>query len=224
MDRIQLARAAAGNTASPARSRDLGGRHARHGDAQSCHCVGRLRSTVRRSSSAGQLAVGLHRAAGVVRQAATQLGQDALDHHAEAATASVLRAGGRRRWCSQPESATAEQAAGQRSRHHSGPSPWHPVSRVECMDEKLSAGPRRRSRAGTHQPHWPVGADLCRPAEVVRRTHPSRNEEPPRRRLRRRRRPVRQPLHRRNDRRGVRAAHLPRAAAKQPRCHHSTAT
>ena len=30
-----------------------------------------------------------------------------------------------------------------------------------------------------YQPHSPAGLDLCRPPEMVRRTHPSSNEEPP---------------------------------------------
>ena len=67
----------------------------------------------------------------------------------------------------------------------------------------------------------PISADLRKWFEE--HTHRTMKSQP-RRRLRRRRRTVRQPLHRRDDRRGVRAAHLPRAAAKQPRRHHSTAT
>ena len=68
------------------------------------------------------------------------------------------------------------------------------------------------------------GAGVRRSAEVVRGAHPSRDEEPPGRRLRPRRRPVRQPLPRPDHRRGGRAAHLPRAAAQQPRRHHRAAS
>ena len=61
-----------------------------------------------------------------------------------------------------------------------------------------------------------AGVDIRRPTEMVRRAHPSGDDEPPRRRLRPRRRAVRQPLHRPDDRRGGRTAHLPRTAAQQP--------
>ena len=71
--------------------------------------------------------------------------------------------------------------------------------------------------------HAPSGADVRRSAEVVLRAHPSRDEEPSGGRLRSRRRAVRQPLHRPDDRRGDRTAHLPRSAAQQPRRHHGVA-
>ena len=45
----------------------------------------------------GSLPSGLHNAAGIVGQVAPQLWQDAMDHNAEAASAGVLRARGRRR-------------------------------------------------------------------------------------------------------------------------------
>ena len=109
--------------------------------------TGAQRATAERASAAGQPAAGVHDAAGIGRQVATQLRQDALDHNAEAAAAAVLRARRRRRWRAQPQPAAAEPAAGQRPRHHSGSPARHPVSRMERVDEELHAGPRRGARA-----------------------------------------------------------------------------
>ena len=111
-----------------------------------------------------QAAAGLHRAAGLDRQAAAHLRQDAVDHDAEASAASVLRSRRRRRRGAQPEPAAAESAAGQRPRHHPGAPTRYSVSRVEHLDQELHAGPCRGARTArttsrTRQP-GAVSADL----------------------------------------------------------------
>ena len=78
----------------PARPGDRAQPHGRNGDAQPCDRTGRYEATARGSSATGQFAIGPYSAAGIVRQVATKLRQDALDHNAEAASARVLRARG----------------------------------------------------------------------------------------------------------------------------------
>ena len=103
------------------------------------------------SSATGQVAAGVHDAAGTLRQTAAQFRQDALDHNAEARSPAVFGARGRRRWCTKSQSSATEPAPGQRSRRHPGAPSWHPVSGVERVDEELHAGPRRGPRAPAHR-------------------------------------------------------------------------
>ena len=117
--------------------------------------LARSRTATRRRSAARQIAVGLHDAAGTVRQAAPQLRPNALDHNAEAASAAVLGTRRRRRRRPQPQPAAAEPAAGQRPRHHPGPPSRDSLSGVERVDEELHARSRRGARARARQSYAP---------------------------------------------------------------------
>ena len=83
---------------------------------------------------------------GLIRQAASQLRQNALDHNAEASATPIFRSGRRRRRRAEPQSPAAQPASRQRPRHHTGASAGHPLPRVELLDKEFHARPCRRSR------------------------------------------------------------------------------
>ena len=60
--------------------------------------------------------------------------------------------GRRRWWCSESQPAPTKSAAGQRLRCHARPPSRDSVSRMERVDEKLHAGPRRSAGTRTQQP------------------------------------------------------------------------
>ena len=225
LDRGELARAAARNAAGAARPRRCAPATStprRCSTAQS-HWRARAQQLIV-ASAAGHVADGVHDAAGPGRQTAPQL---------SAGCRGPRRRSGCRGRTRSPSAATVACAtrtcrrrAGRRTttstsrpEHRPGiPYPeWNAWTKSFMPDHVAVL-----ERAHTSRTRQPV-PDVRRPAEMVRGTHPSGDEEPPRRRLRPRRRAVRQPLHRPDHRRGDRAAHLPRAAAQQPRRHHGAA-
>ena len=138
LDRGELARAAARDSAAAARPRRDGRRHGRRRDAQSRSRTGADITTADRRPAARHPPEGVHRPAGADRQTAPDFRQDAVDHVAEATATAVLGSRRRRRWRAQPQPAAAEPAAGQRPRRDARAPSRHPVSGVERVDERAS--------------------------------------------------------------------------------------
>ena len=70
-------------------------------------------------------------------------------------------------------------------RRHSGAPAGHSVSRMERVDEELPAATMSRCSSTLVMPrHRRIEGGVRRPSEVVRRTHPPRDDQPTRRRLR----------------------------------------
>ncbi len=108
LDRAELARTAARTSPAAAGPRTGARRHGRQGDAQSRSRTGAHGTTAGRRSVARRVAQGVHQPAGLVRQAASDLRQNAVDHNAEAAPAPLLGTCRRRRWRPQLQPAATE--------------------------------------------------------------------------------------------------------------------
>ena len=221
LDRLELARTARRSAPGAARPPTLPADTDAERDAQSGNRDVTHRRAAERSSVLGRVALGLHRAAGIVRQAAAHLRQNAVDHNAKTPAPPLLGSGRRRRRGAQPQPAATQPAAGQRPRHHTTAPPGHPLSRVEFLDKEFHAGPCCRSRTRACHPYaspGPVSADLRKWFEEhTHRAMKNRLEDGSDLDVEQ----YVQPLHRPRDWRSDRTAHLSRSAAHQPRRHNS---